>query len=142
MQEQSMNTTTKTIKSAGETYQQSDYLRAIMDVEGMFEGAMTEFVLLGETAKRVREASSLEGLEKLEFGVQKRKLSKYARSTFEVTNGKQWYDKKYGKVPVTIQIIKTRYPFFENVDTVMYWGGAMKTANPFDEYWKVKDKIK
>ncbi len=141
MKQKQSSVTNMTETDGVSKYQQTQYLKAILNVEAMFEGAMVEFLLLGETARRMKYAESLEGLELLEFGVQDRKLNRYARSTFKVLHGENWQEKEYAGIPVKITVIKKRWKFFEHPDTFLYWGGAFKVANPWDSYWKKRGII-
>ena len=119
---------------------QEDYLKALNTLDYYFEGAMLPYILLGETAKRMREQGYLDDLERIEIGVWERDLNKYARNTLRDRMGEDWMNKEHiieGCV-VFIKLIKRKYEFFKRLDTIPYWGGSFHTANPFDKYWKAR----
>ena len=128
---------------------QFDYLNTLEELEYIFEGAMIPFVLLGETARRVKEGELLEGIEVLEIGVLKNTMSAYVESTFKDRLG-DWKNKVVdvvlsynGKsIPVSIKFVERNYKFFENLDQKFYFSGNQKIANPFDKYWKIRNLIK
>jgi hypothetical protein len=131
-----MTNTTKKVN-----YPQEKYLKALLEIEGIFEGAMVEYLLLNETAKLVKEKQSLEGLPELQIGVQRRKLNEYALSSFKALKGDNWNDREYWGIPTKITIIENNYPFFDHPDSVIYWGGTFKIGNPFDKYWEVRKEV-
>lgn len=128
---------------------QFDYLNTLEELEYIFEGAMIPFVLLGETARRVKEGELLEGIEVLEIGVLKNTMSAYVERTFKDRWG-DWKNKVVdvvlsynGKsIPVSIKFVERNYKFFENLDQKFYFSGNQKIANPFDKYWKIRNLIK
>ncbi len=131
------------IKKNGEIIKkQDDALKALVQLEYVFEGATTPFVVLKETARRMKKAEDLIGLPCLEFGVIKRQLSEYAIRTFQTMLGDNWQEGKINDVPYKIQIIKGNWKIFEYPDSIMYWGGFFKTGNPWEKYWRARFLIK
>lgn len=127
-----------------EDLKQIDYLMTLEELEYIFEGATVPLIVLGETAKRIRETQSLEGLPELEVGVIKRKTSDYSNRTFRDRWGEEWANAvhKVLNVPVNVKLISRHYKFFDNPDEKSYSGGIFKTANPFSAYWKVRGVVK
>ena len=128
---------------------QFDYLQALEELEYIFEGATIPYILLGETARRVKDTEPLEGLPELEIGVLKRTMSDYVERTFKDRWG-DWKNKTVnvtlaysGKdIPVNIKFIEKDYSVFKNPDQKFYFSGNQKIGNPFDKYWKMRNLIK
>ena len=127
-----------------EDLKQFDYLQAFETLEYIFEGAMIPFVLLGETAERMKNMDNLEGIKELEIGVLESKMNDYVRRTFNDRWGADWMNKTHliGKVPVNIKLIKRNYGFFKNPDTITYYAGTFLTGNPFNKYMKARYLVK
>lgn len=113
-------------------------------LEYIFEGAMIPYVLLGETARRIKAQESMDGIEEIHIGVLDWKMSDYSRRTLRDRFKGEWENKinLVDGIPVKITLIKKRYKFFENPDTVTYSAGTFLTANPFEKYWKMRNLIK
>lgn len=122
---------------------QFDYLQALNELDYVFEGAMIPYVLLGETARRVKGVEQLEGLPEIEIGVLKRTMNSYVDRTF-TDRWNEWKDKtvRVLNVPVKIKYIQRNYKFFDNLDTVTYYAGTFNIGNPFDKYFKTRHLIK
>jgi hypothetical protein len=123
---------------------QEDYLKALNTLDYYFEGAMVPYILLNETAQKMKNHENLDDLERLEIGVWERNLSKYARNTLRDRLGEEWMNKEHviEGCKVYIKLIKRRYGFFKYLDKIPYWGGSFHTANPFDRYWRVRSIVK
>ena len=130
-------------------YKQFDWTNLLEDLEYIFEGASIPFILLNETARRVKNVEDLKGIEVLEIGVLKKSMNEYVERTFRDRWG-EWKDKNVEvtlaysgqKMPVNIKFIKGKYSIFDNLDTVPYYGGMFKLPNPFEKYWKMRNLIK
>lgn len=121
---------------------QDQYLKALIALEYVFEGAMTPYLVLKETARRMKDTESLEGLPYIEIGLTQRSLSDYAIRTFKAMLGENWQEGEIEGVPYKIQIIKGHYKMFDHPDTFLYYGGAFSTGNPWDNYWRGRFIIK
>lgn len=119
---------------------QEDYLKAFNTLDYYFEGAMVPFILLGETARRMKNQEDLDDLERLEIGVWEHDLNKYARNTLRDRLGEDWENKEHTieGCKVYLKLIKRKYGFFKRLDKIPYWGASFHTANPFDKYWKAR----
>lgn len=128
----------------GISKKQSNYLKALNMLDYYFEGAMIDYILLGETARKIRNQGDLSDLERLEIGVKERSLSKYSRNTLRDRFSENWADNEHEieGVRVYIKLIKKRYGFFKFLDKIPYWGGSFSIGNPFDKYWKTRNLIK
>ena len=62
------------------TKKQFNYLQALNTLDFYFEGYMIPYILLGETAIKMKNQEDLTDLEKLEIGVDERRLSRYSRN--------------------------------------------------------------
>lgn len=119
---------------------QINYLGALNALDYYFEGAMIPYILLGETARRVRNQEDLSDLDMIEIGVKENSLSKYSRNTLRDRFGVEWENKLHEVegCKVFIKLIKRKYKFMKNLDQVPYWGASFSTANPFEDYWKAR----
>src|SRR4030067_2738221 len=117
---------------------QFNYLKALNTLDYYFEGMMIPYILLGESAKLIKEQSDLSNLDRLEIGVADKSLSKYSRSLLKMWFGEEWADNEHEieGIKVYLKLIKRRYGFFKFLDKIPYWGGSFHIANPFSKYWK------
>ena len=132
----------KTKNTDKKNISQDQYLRALIQIEYVFEGATTPYVVLKETARRIKDYKDLTGLPCLEFGVTRKWLSDYAIRTFKSMLGDNWQEGKIEDIPYKIQIIEGNWKIFEFPDSIMYWGGIFKTGNPWGNYWRARFLIK
>ena len=127
-------------KNNGKT--QDQYLRALIDIEYVFEGAMTPYVVLKETAKCMKDQKDLTAIPCLELGVAKKWLSDYSIRTFKAMLGDNWQEGEVLGIPYKISIIEGNWKVFDYPDSFIYWGGIFKTGNPWDSYWRSRFLIK
>lgn len=114
---------------------EESYLNALQKVEFLLESIFLPILVVGETAKRIRNHEPLQGLEKLEFGIAKNKMSKFAESSLKSLVGPDWETQEHEGVKVDLILLdETR--FIERPDSVVYMAGFYQTPNPFDEYWE------
>ena len=131
------------------SYKQFDWTNTLEELEFIFEGCAIPFVLLGESARRVKDVKDLAGIESLEIGVLKRTMNEFIERTLKARWG-DWKNQTVDvtltysgqKMPVNIKYIERKYKFFENLDTVPYFGGMQRLANPFETYWKSRHLVK
>lgn len=119
-----------------------DYVNALHEAEGYFEGAIIPFVLWGETAKRAVEQKPLDGLQAIEFAVKERSLNKYSRSSIKTLLGENWTQFECQGIPIKVDIIHDDMGLLENPDIAYVAYDVYKVPNPFSKYWEMKDKIK
>ena len=129
------------------------YLRkALFDVEQWMERfSVSKYIMLADTAKALHDNEALYG-DGIYIGIEKRYLTRMVMSNFK-TEWKSSEFTKYGftynvveyhtkiTVPVHIQFIQNDYSFFKFLDKRFYRTGQYKIPNPFEDYWKMKDKI-
>ena len=128
---------------------QFDYTNLLEELEYIFEGLSIPFILLNETARRVKNGEQLEGIEKFEIGVLKKDMNDFIERTLRDKWG-EWKNNTVNitltysgqKIPVYIKFIERKYKMFENLDTVPYFAGMQKLGNPFETYWKSRSIIK
>ena len=122
-----------------------DIERALYDVEDLFQRVMCPFVLLGETARSVRDGEFVAGTV-IEVGVRAGDLVPEILSTihsFSNFNGgfnKTSFGYEYlsNGIPVKITVINKKWKFLENPDTVFYGPAQYQIPNPFPEYYKTR----
>jgi hypothetical protein len=129
-------------KSLGKKHEK--YLRALNTLDYYFEGAMIPYILLGETAQKMKDQEDLDDLERLEIGVDKRTLSRYSSNTLRDRFGVGWVNKEHevDGMKVFIKLIEKKYRFFKFLDKIPYWGASFHIANPFEKYWKARSLVK
>lgn len=122
--------------------------KALFDFEDVMERAMCPFLLLGQTAWDVKSGYMLTG-DKVEVGIIKLCLTDMVKDTIKTYRGldiDKENDKSFtyevDKVPVVCKIIRNKYKFFKNPETVFYWGGDYQLPNPMVDYWKSRFVIK
>lgn len=125
------------------TKKQFKYLRALDTLDYYFDGAMVPYILLGNTAKYIKDMNTLDDLDRIEIGVDERSLSKYSRNTLRDRFKGDWENKEHEVegAKVFIKLITKRYKFFKFLDKIPYWGGSFHIGNPFEKYWKSRHLI-
>ena len=113
-----------------------DFSKALWELENLMDGCSVKFILLGDIAKRLKDGLKLDGLTKIEVGVPKLQLSKYAVSSLRTLKGENWQHLEFNGIPIEIKIVQRKYKFFKFPDKAVHWGGWFNIPNPMDTYWK------
>lgn len=117
-----------------------DYLKALRKAEELLDKGVMPWILLGQTAKQVREGS-LHDIQKIEIGILRKDLGEFTENMLKTFGGKEWQKFEAEGVPIEIRIIEKKYGFFNYPDKVWYYGTQFLTPNPFDKYWKMRNLI-
>lgn len=137
---------TRTQTDGGNGSRLSDYNieRALFDVEDLMGRALVPFILLGETAKSVKEEELLSGTA-VDVGVRALDLNEFSLRTIKTFtfeggfNKTDWgYQYTSHGVPVRISVITKKWKFFENPEKVFYGPATYFVPNPFIDYWKTR----
>lgn len=134
------------------TYGGEHIVKALNDAfDRLYESAALRAILLGDIAKACRESKPFPQVEQIEFALPQSALTYEVKSLFTTWNFRKTkfgYEYEFSiplqwdiKVPVKIYVYKEKYRFFEVPDRV--WAGVdgAFVPNPFDEYWKMRNKI-
>lgn len=117
------------------------WAKALNRAEYLLECAMLPVTLWGETAERIYNKKSIEGLETIEFAVKKSSLSKYSLSTLN-TMEPDWRSFVFEGIPIKIHIIAKDRGLLKHPDRANFWGGNYFVPNPFEKYWKMRGLVK
>lgn len=125
---------------------------AVLYAQDKLERSMMSFILLGDTAQAMYEGKvGLLESDKIEIGVLKPVLTADCLSMLkslvdpEIVKNEEGNIIKmvfhYKEVPIEIKVIQNKYPFFDRPNGRFYYITEFKYANPFEDYWLVKDDI-
>ena len=130
-------------------------LRYWLDIS---ERSLLPFVLLGQTARRIRDNQKLFGA-RITVGVQRKHLTKEVQGTLgnlraraygkaeDITEYQEYdgYFKMYcGNIPIKVIIIEEedwRTKYLQNQDIAYYLADDFKVPNPFEDYWKERGEV-
>ena len=142
---------TRTQMDGGNGNRMSDYNieRALYDVEDLFQRTLVPFLLLGETARSIKNGEFVGGTA-IEIGV---KVGDLIPEALRTINSFSNFDGGFNKTelgyeyvshgfPVKITIINKHYKFLENPEFVFYGPAEYRIPNPFIDYWKVKQLVR
>lgn len=135
-------------------FSDQELMRALYDVQDILERALCPFVLLGTTAKSVKENGRLEG-DGIYIGILKKYATPQVISTvkFYLTYGgarkdmpenpirDDGFDYDWNGVPIHVKFIEGAYDFFERQDFMFYMASEYKIPNPFEAYWEQREAI-
>lgn len=117
--------------------------KALFDFEDLMERCLSPFLLLGSTAKDIKDGFMLRG-NKVEVGIQEQDITPEMISTIEtykgdtISRGMKKWTYLVDEVPVEVKIIKRKYSFFKNPEMIFYWGGDYQLPNPMTDYMKAQ----
>ncbi len=118
---------------------------ALYFLEDIMGRCQIPFVLLGETAREVYHNLDADlNNPKIEAGVKQKDLTESGFKTLkmflppktEITDKSIKFTQK--DTEVEIKIIKKKWKFLENPDTIFYRLAEFRIPNPFTKYWKVR----
>lgn len=122
---------------------ESDFIKAFYELEAIFEGAVLPQIVIEDTAIRLQWDKTLEGADKIYFGITDRSLNKFNVGVLKTLLGDKWQPKdnhdsiavetEYNSIPVVIKIIPYN-EFFKNPDFVYYGAGTYRLPNPMKQY--------
>lgn len=146
MQEQSeVSKETKTTNT--KVFSIDELNKALFDFEDLMERCQTPFFLIGDSGKDVLDGFLLRG-NKVEVAFKASQLTDMVISTINTYKGVT-LTRDTGKwtyfvdeVPVEVTIITKKYKFFENPDSIFYWGENYWLPNPYAKYYKSRYIIK
>lgn len=130
-----------------------DFQKAMLDVADLCEKCHFNFIVLGDLARAMKDnrAEGFNG-EKIEIGMFKSQLVPEVKSLFKTwgfkstVRGYLYYFtppiKWDIRIPIHIKVIRNSYSFFSNPDIGWFGVDDYKIPNPFEEYWKMRNKIK
>lgn len=130
------------------TYKYPSTEPALYYLEDVFARAMCPFILLGDTAKNIKERLDQDSHTPIEIGVKRKDLTDYSLSTLKTYfPGEANYTKKritfeWQGTPVTVKIIDKKWKFLDNPDQVFYKLTHFKIPNPFKKYWKSRGLVR
>ena len=133
----------KNTKKNGLTYEELN--AGLMQLASWFEGAVCPFILLGETAKSVKN-NYVTG-NKLEIGVRQKHL---ARSTGGILrmlikdikeSADKWEFEAMG-IPVVMKVLHRNNKYITNPNSIVYNFDDYLIPNPFEGYWKTRGLIR
>lgn len=108
----------------------------------MFDRITLPYVLLGDAVEAITKRNSLSGVSKIEIGVEEKYPIPEVISSLKTYIGDIRTDYGFGymfdKIPVEIRVIKRKYKFFRNPDTIIYRLQDYKIPNPVDDYLKAR----
>ena len=122
--------------------------RAFLEVYDLMTRVLLaeRFVVLGQAAECLFRNRALEG-ESLEFGIPKREVTPEVVITL-----KEWVPKGeftdrgfsyvFDGIPIKFTYITRKYDFFKEPDVKLYMPEFYRIANPFNDYWKIKQLIR
>lgn len=123
---------------------------ALLRAEDTLMRAMADYVLLGETAREIKEDKTgyakLHG-NKVHLGMRQTAITKYFIETLKMLETTlEREDNKitfyHNSVPIVIDVVKNDMGFFERPDQAYYFVTNFPVPNPFDEYWENRDKLR
>lgn len=128
-----------------EPLSQSEGDQAFIDFEWFWQRfPQVKVVLLDQTALAIKEghffdAPLIVGMRKVELTAETARTIEQFLPKCEKTD--KGYMGEISKVPVEIRIIKGKYSFIENPDTIAWRGENYFIPNSWSEYWEVRDTI-
>lgn len=120
---------------------EADCVGALGQLEDLLDRALlvpSDWCVLGEAAKKLRNHENFEGLDKIEVAIPERKMNKFVEGVFKTIAGENWAEQEYRGIPLKIKIIKGKFKFFDHIDLQPLVGASYGIPNPFNEYWKVR----
>lgn len=119
---------------------------ALLYVNDTFARVFLPVIVLGETARSIKEDDRLQG-SKIEVGIRQKQYTREVESCFRdsfndlIRNGNVLKTHFEG-VDIEIKIITRQYSFFKYTDTIFYGPETYKLPNPFNKYYKARYLIK
>lgn len=102
------------------------------------------YVLLGETAKAVKENTELPDV--LEAGIDKRYITKEVESTLKTYATPEvtpfGFECVGEGVPIKFKFIQRKFAFLQNPDTKFYGPEEYQIPNPFNGYWTARGLVR
>jgi hypothetical protein len=135
-------------EETNESFSHEDLHDALMYTQDVLERSQIPFVLLDTTGHTMlKNDSRLEG-DRISIGIMRRHWTISGSSMLRsivpgiiVDEDQKSALFEYKGVPVDVKIIDADLPFFKNPNKIFYYLSEFYLPNPFDEYWKMKDKI-
>jgi hypothetical protein len=143
-----MQTETTTTKATFSTEQLDTALLGAphRGIEGCFEvfdrsAIGDKLILLKDTAYQVKNSLFLEG-DHIDVGIEKRYLTPQAISTIKefghVEDPTEDFVLTIDSVPVNVKVITRHYPWFKDLNSLIYKYEIVYLPNPFENYWKAR----
>lgn len=122
-----------------------ELMKALYDIQDILERALCSFVLLGETARSLKEKEVLQG-DGVYLGIMQKHATKQALSTIttylkEVHVREDGFDYEFKGVPIHVRFITRDYPFLKYLDFRFYQANQYQIPNPFEAYWEVREQL-
>ena len=116
--------------------------QALQHVQDLLDRITVPYILLGDAVEGIVKRNSIVGAKKIEVGIEERYLIPEIISSLKTQMGDiktaYGYGYLFDKIPVEIRIIRRRYKFFENPDTIIYKLQDYRIPNPIDDYLKAR----
>ena len=131
--------------------------KALREVYDLFESLSLKPLLLGETAKSVKDRYAMG--DKIIVGIKALELTRNARSII-MTRLRKYFERGISKtmlfepdesnlisydfagVPIEIKVIQRKYSFFKHPDQIMYNFDEFLLPNPIDRYLRAQYIVK
>lgn len=140
--------------TSGHNFSDQELMRALYDVQDILERAICPFVLLGETARSIKDTGRLSG-DGVYIGILKKYVTHQVLSTvkFYLTYGgarkdmpenpirDDGFDYEWNGVPIHVRFIEGDYDFFKRQDFKFYMANEYRLPNPFETYWEQREAI-
>lgn len=125
-----------------------EVMDALLDTVERLNRASIIAVLGGEAGLRVSKEHELDGIEKLEFLVERRALAESSFSIYKdvMSDYHPVYTDKtieysFKNIPVKIKILDRKYKFLENPAVTSYLYDPIFLPNPFNSYYKARGLV-
>lgn len=120
---------------------------ALYYLEDTMDRAQLPFFLLEGAARQVKDNIPYLSLTQIDAGVEEKYVQGSGLAMLKIVLPNIYVDQntisfEYDKVPIVIWIVKKKWKFFQNPDTVFFGICNFKIPNPFERYWKSRFLIK
>jgi hypothetical protein len=125
-----------------------DIEKALFDVEDLLGRVLVPFILLGETARSIKDGEILGGTA-VDIGIRELELNKSALRTIKTfyfeggfNKTERGYEYTSHGIPVRIHVLNKKWKFLENPEQVFYGPATYLVPNPFKDYWKARHLVR
>jgi len=116
--------------------------QALLHLQDLLDRIGVPYVLLGDVVEGITQNDSIAGIGKIEAGIEEKYLIPEVISSLKTEMGNIQTTEGFGylfdKIPVEIKIIRRRYKFFENPDTILFRLQYYRIPNPVRDYLKAR----
>ncbi len=143
----------KGLKSnSSEPWNDYDVILATQNIFDMQASSNTQFIMLGELARSIKERRDTVESAGLEWGLKEKQVTPEIKSLFKTWG---FVEEPYGysysftpptkwdvKIPVKVKVIKKKWKFFDCLDVGFFGADGFNIPNPFNLYWESRGLVK